>query len=114
MGRQEPAKTGRARREEKFLLEKSERTVKMGGCSMKKRISAIFLALCMMVGFLPVNAQADGETSHNIGDDSVTFNSSCGDHCPGHVITGTSDSQIVCCFGSSIILPLTAAPILLF
>lgn len=62
---------------------------------MKKRISAIFLALCMMVGFLPVNAQADGETSHNIGDDSVTFNSSCGDHCPGHVITGTSDSLLL-------------------
>lgn len=39
----------------------------------------------------PQDARA-GETKHNIGNDDAVFNNSCGENCPGHIITGTSDS----------------------
>lgn len=35
----------------------------------------------------------DGETRHNIGNNNVKLdNNSCGEKCPGHIITGTSNS----------------------
>ena len=51
-----------------LLLKKSERTIKMGGCSMKKRLLAIFLALCLVMGLLPAGAMAaGGDTNGNQG-----------------------------------------------
>ena len=57
---------------------------------MKKRLLAAVMSLCVIVSLLPVSVLAAGEHQHNIADGNVEIDASCGNDCPGHIITGSS------------------------
>ena len=62
---------------------------------MKKRLLAAVMSLCVIVSLLPVSVLAAGEHQHNIADDDVEIDASCGNDCPGHIITGSSTGGLI-------------------
>ncbi len=59
---------------------------------MKKRVLAVLLTLCMVLGLMPMTAFAANE-KHDISKaDLVLGLESCGDNCKGHVVTGTTNN----------------------
>ena len=60
---------------------------------MKKRLLAITVAILMVVSFFPVSGYAAEQ--HDVGNGDVSISAHSSGSCPGHVITGTSDSGLV-------------------
>lgn len=59
---------------------------------MKKRVLAVLLTLCMVLGLMPMTAFAADE-KHDISKaDLVLDETSCGNNCKSHIVTGTTNN----------------------
>lgn len=59
---------------------------------MKKRLLAAVVAVLMVVSFFPISGYAAEQ--HDVGNGDVSISAHSSGSCPGHVITGTSDTVI--------------------